>query len=207
MRTFAAGLLVAVAVLAVATQLAIPAFYESRVKDRLEEGGGDADVSVNAFPALTLIGGRGDELEVHAHGLTIDLRDRPERPFERLDGFDRVSVDMRDLRAGPADVGRLLLTKDGRDSTYHLSVSGSATPDELARALGETAAGPLGGLLGDFAGELIPGASNVEVPMRLRAEVESDDGKTDVTSADASLAGVPADPLAELVLGAALDRL
>ena len=63
MRTFVAGLLVAVAVLAVVGQLALPAYYEDRVKDRLEEGGGSADVSVNAFPALTLIGGSGAEFE------------------------------------------------------------------------------------------------------------------------------------------------
>jgi hypothetical protein len=207
MRTFAAGLLVAVAVLAVATQLALPAFYESRVKDRLEEGGGSADVSVNAFPALTLIGGTGDELEVDAKGLAIDLRDRPERPFERLDGFEHVDVDMRDLRAGAATIERLTLTRDGSEERYALAVRGSATPDELARALGEAAAGELGGLLGDFAGELIPGGSDVEVPMRLRAEVDSRDGKTAVTDATASVAGVPAGPLAELVLGAALERL
>ena len=99
MRTFAAGLLVAVAVLAVGGQLALPAYYEHRVKDRLEEGGGTADVSVNAFPALTLIGGSGAEFEAEGRNLSFDFAERPERPFERLDGFERVDVDLREARS------------------------------------------------------------------------------------------------------------
>ena len=50
MPKFAAGIVITVALLAVAAQLALPAYYEGRVEDRLEEKGGSADVSIGAFP-------------------------------------------------------------------------------------------------------------------------------------------------------------
>ena len=207
MRTFAAGLLVAVAVLAVGGQLALPAYYEHRVKDRLEEGGGTADVSVNAFPALTLIGGSGAEFEAEGRNLSFDFAERPERPFERLDGFERVDVDLRESEVGSVRLERFTLTRDGRDQQYDLVVDAAMTPGELARELGTTAAGPLGGLIGDLAADLLPGGGTTEVPVRVDASLDSSDGRIEVVDANGSVAGVPAGPLAEVVLGSVLDRL
>ena len=56
MPKFVAGIVITLALLAVVGQLALPAFFEGRVEDRLEEDGGSADVSIGAFPAVTLIG-------------------------------------------------------------------------------------------------------------------------------------------------------
>ena len=81
------------------------------------------------------------------------------------------------------------------------------TPGELARELGTTAAGPLGGLIGDLAADLLPGGGTTEVPVRVDASLDSSDGRIEVVDANGSVAGVPAGPLAEVVLGSVLDRL
>ena len=206
MRVFAAGILVTVALLLVGSQLALPAFYESRVADRLEEKGGSTDVSVSALPALTLIGGSGKRCEISGRNLRFDLEDQPERPFERLDGFEEVSVNLRDVGVGSIRVDRFRLRRQGRDRSYVLDMTGSATPDALAREVGETAAGPLGGLIGSLAGGLLGGGS-VELPLSVQAEVRSRDGRTDVVGAQGSVAGLPTGPLTAAVVGAVLDRL
>ena len=101
MPKFVAGIVITLALLAVVGQLALPAFYESRVEDRLEEDGGSADVSIGAFPALTLVGGRGKELKGTGDGLKFDIDDRREDPLGKLDGFEEV-----DLRLTDTEVGR-----------------------------------------------------------------------------------------------------
>ncbi len=207
MPKFVAGILITLAVLAVATQLALPAYVEGQVKDRLEEGGGSADVSVGAFPAVTLIAGRGKELTATGEDLVIDLDDRRDDPFGRLDGFEDVDVELTDVDAGALRLSEFELRREGRDAEYDMRAEGTTTPAELASELGTTAGGPLGGLLGGLAGDLLPGAGDTEVPLELTATVDSQDGRPEVTDATGSVAGLPAGPLTEVVLGAVLDRL
>jgi hypothetical protein len=207
MRSFLAGILVTVGVLAVVGQLALPAYFESRVEDRMEERGGDAKVSIGAFPALTLVAGRGETFEARGSGLEFDIEARREQPFDRLDGFEQVDVDMEDLEVGPVAVSRFELARDGRGEDYAMTMRGDIEPRELARALGSAAGGPLGGLLGSLATGMFPDAGATQVPVDLQASVRSDDGRTDVTAARGSIAGVPAGPLAEIVLGAVLKQL
>ena len=91
MPKFVAGILITLAVLAVAASSPCPP-SGGPVEDRLEEGGGSADVSVGAFPAVTLIAGRGKELTATGEDLSIDLDDRREDPFgapRRLRGRGR----------------------------------------------------------------------------------------------------------------------
>src|SRR5215211_4847164 len=57
------------ALLLVASQFALPALAERRAEDRLEEGGGSASADVRAFPALRLLFGDGDSLDVRGRGL------------------------------------------------------------------------------------------------------------------------------------------
>jgi hypothetical protein len=61
--------------------------------------------------------------------------------------------------------------------------------------------------VGSLATGVFPGAGRVAIPVKLDARVESHGGKPQVSSANATVAGVPAGPLAEIVLGAVLDRL
>ena len=80
------------------------------------------------------------------------------------------------------------------------------TPGELARELGSSAAGPLGGLLG-LAAPTCSRGGTAEVPVGVDASLDSSDGQIEVVDANGSVAGVPAGPLAEVVLGSVLDRL
>jgi hypothetical protein len=207
MPKFAAGIVITLALLAVVGQLALPAFYESRVEDRLEEDGGSAEVSIGAFPALTLVAGRGKELKGTGDGLKFDIDDRREDPLGKLDGFEDVNLRLTDTEVGAIRMSEFDLRRDGRDSEYTMRVKATATPRDLAAQLGSTAGGPLGGLVGSLGAQLLPGSGSTEVPLEVTARVKSEDGRADVTAAQGTVAGVPAGPLAEIVLGTVLDRL
>ena len=207
MSSLAGGILVALAVLAVLLQLALPAYLAGRVEDRLEEGGGTANVHLAAFPAVSLLVGRGGSLAAKGSGLRFDLSERRDDSFERLDGFERVEVSLRDLDAGPLQVGRFELSREGRDEDYELVVHATTTPRALARQLGSVAGGPLGGLVGSLAGGIAPGAGRTRVPLELYATVASEDGRAEVAAAGGSVAGLSAGPLAKVVLAVVLDRL
>src|SRR5215210_4598577 len=72
------------AVLLVASQLALPAIAEHQAQGRLEEGGGRADVEVKSLPALRLLFGDGDRFEAVGRGLRLDVNRRG-GDFDRLD--------------------------------------------------------------------------------------------------------------------------
>src|SRR4051794_41864649 len=55
-------------VLLVGAQLVLPGYAANRIDDRLTEGGGDVDVSVESLPAVRLIFGDGDRLSVSGGG-------------------------------------------------------------------------------------------------------------------------------------------
>ena len=204
MPKFIAGIVITLAVLAVAGQLALPAYFEGRVEDRLTQKGGSADVSISAFPAVSLVAGSGRELEAKGEGLAFDLDDRPEDPFGRLDAFEDVEVRLTDTEAGAIRMSEFVLRRDGRDSEYELRMAATATPRELAQELASVAGGALGGLIGSLASGALPAT---EIPLEMSARVDSEDGRPDVTDAQGSVGGLPAGPLAEIVLGTVLDRL
>ncbi len=206
MRRFVAGILVTLLLLAFAAQLALPAYLADRTEHRLEEGGGQADVKLKALPALTLIAKEGDSLEVEAENLEFDLEEETGDPFDDLDGFDRVDVDITDSEAGPLEIERFELTREEPDGEYQLTVRGSTTPSALAQDIGSEAGGALGGFLGELGAEALPGSDSVDVPFELTATIESDGGQPDVTDSSGSVAGIPAGPLAELVVVTVLER-
>ena len=203
MPSFAAGIIVGLALLAGLVQLALPAYVARQVEHRLEVGGGTARVHVDAFPAVSLLAGRGGSFEATGSGLRFDMRERRDDPFERLDGFERVDVRLRDLDAGPLRVARFELARCGRGEPYAMVVQGTSTPGALAAQVGSATGGVLGGLVGALAGEIVPGALSLE----LRASLVSDGGRAEVVDASGSVAGLPAGRLAKVVLAAVLDRL
>ncbi|HZI92107.1 MAG TPA: hypothetical protein VFD31_10850 [Thermoleophilaceae bacterium] len=207
MRSFAAGIAVAVLLLLVGGQVALPPYLSGRVEDRLREGGGNADVSLSAIPSYALLAGRGSRFEANGSGLQFDPDSRRERPFNRLDGFDEVSIDIRDSRAGPLRIAEMTLARDGDDVPYELDLRASTKPRELAADLGSRAGGALGGLAGDLAARALPGEGFVAVPVGVHAVIASQDGRVSVTDADGSVAGLPSGPLTEIVLAAVLERL
>ena len=207
MPSFPAGILVALAVLAVVLQLGLPSYLAGRVEDRLERGGGTAKVDLGAFPAISLLTGRGGSFEASGSGLRFDAGERSEDPFERLDGFERVEVRLADVEAGPLRVGNFELARAGRGEDYDLVVRATATPEELAGRLGSAAGGPLGGLLGSLAGGMIARGGTTAIPLELHAALTSNGGRPVLAGASGSVAGLPAGPLAEVVLGIVLDRV
>ena len=203
MPSFVAGIIVALAILSVVVQLALPAYVARRVDHRLEDGGGTASVEVGAFPAVSLLAGRGGSFKATGTDLRFDPRERRDDPFERLDGFEQVNVSLRELDAGPLRVGRFELSREGRGESYELTVRATTTPQELAGQLGGAAGGSLGGLIGALAGGIVAGP----LPLELHATVASHDGRPEVADASGSVAGLPAGPLAKVVLAVVLDRL
>lgn len=200
------AVLATLVVLLAISQVVIPRVAQGEVEKRLERGG-TAKVSISAIPAVTLLGGRGRSIDIRGSDLSYDISRRQEMPFRRLDGFGRVTVDLRDLDTGPVRLSSFVLTRRDRDSSYELTARGSTTPSELAAEVGNSAGGTLGGLLGSLATGLLSGGSSMTVPLSLRASVNSVDGKADVTAASGSVAGVPAGPLTLVVLRSVLDRL
>jgi hypothetical protein len=199
-------LLGVVAVLLVASQLALPPLAERQVEDRLEEGGGNARAEVEAFPALRLLLGDGDRLEARGEGLALDVTTR-EKVMERLDGFEEVNVELVDLSVGPFELDGFVMTRAKGDESYRTAFSGEASPRELAAFVGSEAGGGLGGLLGSLAAGSLPGGGDTPVPFRLVARVESRDGQVQVTGTRGTVAGLPAGPFAQLVVGLVVRRL
>ncbi len=187
------------------SQLLLPRYVERRTAERLTEGGGAAEVSVSAFPALRLLRTDGDRIQVRSERLTIDLGDR-EPVLERLDGFDEVDVEVRDLRAGPFTGETFSLTRAEGSGTYALRLSATVTARGLSDYAAATLGGGLGALLMGLSGQLLaPGGA--PIPIQLDAELASRGGRAELVSGGGTVAGVPAGPLAEALAGAVASRL
>ena len=203
-RLLAAGVAGFVVLVAVATHFLLPPYLEGRIEERLEEHGGRAEVELRAVPALRLLAGHGDRIEIEGSGLEVDF-DEPDRDaFERLNSFDEVEIDLTDVAAGPFETRQFRLEGLG-DDRYRIETDATATIQDLARVAGEQF-GPLGGLIGSIAGGSVPGGA-APVPIRLDGEIHADDGAVEMVSGDARVAGLPAGPVARLVTNAILSRL
>ena len=177
---------VVVGVLA-ATQVLVPGLGERQIEDRLTEGGGSAEVTLGAVPALRLLFGDGERFEVSASELELDL-DRPEQVFERLDGFAIVDVSIADSSAGPFELDQFELSRDG-DRPYRFVATGETSVAELAELGLESFAIPGESLL-DAVLEPLFGGSEVRVPIDLEMELTSEDGRVRVVSGGGTVAGV-----------------
>jgi hypothetical protein len=203
MRRVALGLLGLLAIALVVAQFAMPDITEDRIEDRLTEGGGSATASVGALPAVRLLVGDGDRIEVRGEGLSLDVEEE-RRVFERLDGFGEVDVQLDRFRAGPFQVERFDLRRDG-DEPYRL-VSSSVTSGGALVEYGSAITGLPGGSL---LRALLQGSEVTEtpVPVELDMELRSDGGRVRVVSGGGTVAGFPAGPLAQLLTAAVLTQL
>jgi hypothetical protein len=187
----------------VASQLAIPPLAANHIEGRLTEGGGTADVSLSAFPAVRLLFGDGKRIEVRGNGLDLALERRTEVLGE-LDGFDEVDVRLDDFRAGPFDMRAFELTRDGSGATYHFVSRGGSTAAAVA-GYGAERLGLLGGpFLSALAGQL---TGNRPFPIDLDMQLRSEDGRVVVVSGGGTIAGVPAGLLAQVITAAIVVRL
>ena len=202
MPRWAIAAIAVVVALLVASQLLLPGIAERDVENRLTEGGGEADVSVSAFPAARLLFDDGSRFEVRASELQLDLSERLE-VFDRLDGFGEVDVLIDDFVAGPLEISSFTLTRAG-DDPYHLTSVGMASPAELvdlgADQLGLPGGDVLGGLTGITLGE-------APVPIELDMQLVSEGDGIEVAEGDSTVAGVPTGPLGELIAASIVSRL
>ena len=186
------------------SQLVIPSVAEHRIEDRLTDGGGTADVSLQAFPAARLLFGEGTKLSVSGSGLDLGLQQQS-NVFDKLDGFDRVEVSLRQFHAGPFAVASFDLTRPAPSSPYHLVSSSRTTPGDLAQ-YGASRLGLPGGPLLRFFTEQALGGSR-PIPIDLDVELRSDGGRVVVVSGGGTVAGYPTGPLAELITSTIAVRL
>jgi hypothetical protein len=192
-------LLIAVLVLAAlvgVSQLVIPPVAEHRIEDRLTDGGGTADVSLHAFPAARLLFGDGTKLSVTGSGLDLALQQQS-NVFDKLDGFDRVDVNLTEFHAGPLAVANFALTRPAPSAPYHLVSSSRTSPGDLAQYGAARLGLPGGPLLRFFTDQALGG--NQPIPIQLDMELRSDGGRVVVVSGGGTVAGYPTGPLAELI--------
>src|SRR5215212_2957090 len=123
---------VAILVVAGASQLAIPPLVAHHLEGKLTDGGGSADVSVSAFPAARLLFGDGERITVDGSGLDLPLAQPGQEVLDKLDGFDEVDVQIRDSRAGPFALTDFELTRSGSSAPYELVSSGRTTAGAVA---------------------------------------------------------------------------
>jgi hypothetical protein len=205
MRRFVVGLAVGLLALVVLTQLLLPPFLEERVASRLTEDGGSAEVSLSAFPAVRLLWSDGERFEARGRDLTF-VPGRGEQVFSRLDGFEEVRVEVNGLEVEGVDASRFTLTRLRSGDPYRLSMRGQVSGREAIELIGSEAAGPLGGIAGGLAGIALPGAGT-ELPLTVDADLASRGGRAEVVRTDATVAGLPAGPIAEVVVGAVVKDL
>ncbi len=201
---------IAIVVLGGVTQLVIPGFVERHIESNLEEegGGGEAVVDAKAFPAVRLLWGSGDKLEIRGRGLTVDIDRRTDDPLGKLDGFDEVDIDFTDLTSGPVDVQSFSLVKAEGDDSYTLRIEAETTPVSLAESVGGELGGELGSLIAGTAASALPGGGEIDVPVDMAGEVNrTSDGGVDADAVEASVAGIPAGPFAEAMVQSVLERL
>ena len=198
---------VVIALLALGSQLAIPAYVSSEVEDRLTEKGGTAHVEVHAFPAVGLIGGRGGSIDIRGRGLTFDFPAQNTDVFDRLDGFDEVDAELTQVQAGPFRVDRFELKRGNRDGNYRMVMQASATPATLGQYGATQLGGPLGGFLNRFAGAGLLPLGDEPIPVSIDAVMRSDSGRAQVVSSSGDVAGLDVGPLAVPLATAVAKRL
>ncbi|MEX1141404.1 MAG: hypothetical protein WD993_10340 [Thermoleophilaceae bacterium] len=205
-----AALVGAIVVVGVVSQLVVPGFVERSVESSLKEDdpGGNAVVDVRSFPAVRLLWGSGDRFEARGRGVRVDLGERIEDPLGKLERFDEVDIYLEDLAAGPVDVRAFSLVKTEQDDSYTLRMQAVTTPLALAESVGGDLGGEIGRLIASAATSTLPDGGQTDIPIGIDGPVRrSDDGTVDADAVRASVAGVPAGPLAEAIVQAVVERM
>jgi hypothetical protein len=193
-----------VVLVGVGTHFLLPPYLEGRVEERLEEHGGRAEVELRAVPAVRLLAGHGDRIEITGSGLEVHFDEPDADAFDELNNFDEVEIELTDVDADPFETSVFRLEGLG-DHRYRIETDATASVQDIARVAGEQF-GPLGGLIGSIAGGSLP-FSAAPVPIRLDGELLAEDGDVRMVSGDARVAGLPAGPVARLVTNAILSAL
>ena len=184
------------------TQGVIPNHAEKKVRDRLTQNGGSADVTIRAIPAIRLLFDDGDELDVDARGIEIPASELRGGSLKELDGFDKMRFEMTRSEVGPFTADRVLLTRDEGEQNYDFTFRGSTSAGQLATfALG--ALPGVGALVETLAGR----SAAAEIPIRLDAELKSDGGRAEIVRGGGTVAGLPLGGIALPIASAIISKL
>ena len=195
----------AVLTLVVFAQIFVPGLGERAIEDRLTENGGVADVSLKATPAVRLLWGSGDAVEITGSGLELDLEvEEDPRAFEDLDRFGDARIVITDSDAGPVRIDNFSLVNEG-DEPYRLIMRGATSVSDIAEFATANADLPGSGILGTFLNFTGVGGADLDIDMDMT--LESDDGRIRILDGGGEIAGIPTGPLAELVTNAIVVRL
>lgn len=123
----AAGLLLVAAVL---SQLILPRIAASRISSRIGRYGTVEDVSVSAWPAVKLLWGDADSVQVRAGRLALSPAQAAALLWESR-GVSRMDVSAGSVRLGPLQLETVKLSKRGEQ----LSGEGSTTAAQASAAL------------------------------------------------------------------------
>jgi hypothetical protein len=199
----ALGLLV---IVLVGTQIALPPIISSRIDDRLTKAGGTADASIKAIPALRLVFHDGDKLKVRANRVRIPIAELGGGGFKDLDGFDEVDLRLTDYSVGPFRSKQTVIDRPEGTSLYDFAFTGSTSANELSNfalsALPPALAALIGGLV-DRTSRL----GTAQIPIRLVAQLKSDNGTAQLVRGTGTVAGIPLGPLAVSIAGAIVSRI
>jgi hypothetical protein len=185
------------------TQGVIPGHAEKKVRERLTRNGGTANVNIRAIPAIRLLWDDGDELDVEAHGIDIPARDLRGGSFKQLDGFDKMSFEMVRSEVGPFTADRVSLTRGEGEKNYDFTFRGSTSAGQLA----SFALGTLPPILRSLIETLGGRPAEAEIPIRLNAELKSENGRADIVRGTGTVAGLPLGGIALPIAGAIISRL
>jgi hypothetical protein len=188
----------------VVTQFVLPPVLAGKVEDRLTAHGGNANVDLEALPALRLLAHEGDRFELAGHGLRFPL-DQQQSVFDKLDGFDSVRVKLTDVKAGPFTVRRFELSREGAD--YKLASSGSSTVAQISSYLTSGLPPLLSSFLNGTARGVTGPAADRPIPFSVEAELASDGGEPRLVRGSGKVAGIPAGPFAALLAQSVVSRL
>ena len=130
MRRAAVAILSGLIVLLAVAQLALPPAAEDRVRDELEENGEVAKVDVDAFPAIKLLWGSVDSVEVEM-GSYRSNRGRLGELLDRAGSIDDIDATAREVRISRLRVTDGRLTKRGEV----IEVEGLVTEEALRSVL------------------------------------------------------------------------
>jgi hypothetical protein len=204
------AIVIGVIVLLGVTQLVIPGFVERDIEGNFEDRSGSAEtrVDVKAFPAVRLLWGSGDRIEVRGRGQRVDLAETDDDPLAKVEGFDEVDIELTDVFAGPINVQQFSLVRTEDDEAFKLEFLAETTPLAVAESVGGEFGGELGRLIASAATSALPDGGETDVVLDVDGLVtRPDGGGIEVGEATASVASLPAGPFAEAMVRAVLARL
>jgi hypothetical protein len=134
----------AILLVLVLAQILLPRIAASRISSRIGRYGHVEHVSVSAFPAIELLWGDADSVEVKAGSLTLE----PGQAVSVLregSGVSRIDVSARSVHVGKFALTDAVLRKDGVQVSAHARTTRAALGSALGAGIGVRLLGSEGG--------------------------------------------------------------